>query len=144
MSVHTLCEEDGMVTVAATVTKAEALEAGMQILGFCYGVNALPKPIVLDRPEIIPTCRVPCQDGLVEVFNGQVVFAAGSGASYIVTDPAGLAAALAAVSEHTQFEPDPDEVDRVVASMPATVPPTVAREAALSLLRRYTVEERVS
>ena len=144
MTVHTLRMEDGWVEIAANITKGDPLDAGLQILGFCYSVNNLPVPVVLPRPEVIPTCRVSCPDGLVEAQNGEVLFVPSSGHSRIIDDPAALAAALAAVHEHMQTEPDPDEVERVVASIPASVPPDVAREAAAAILRRFTVEERAS
>lgn len=142
MSVHTLREDGGIVIVGAAVTKAEALEAGPQILRYCYEVNGRPAPIVLDRPEVIPTCRVSCPDGLVEAHDGNVVFVPNSGPPRVLKDPAALAAAVAAVHEAAVVEPDPDEVERLAAFLSEEVTDTSPEGLARQVLRRFAVEER--
>ena len=101
-------------------------------------------PILLDRPEIIPTCLVPCPDGLVEAVDGTVVFVPHTASPVILRNPAALAAALAVVADHMAREPDPDEVAHVLDAVPADVPPDVARKVVASVLRRFTVEERAT
>ncbi len=144
MSVHTLREDDGWVEIAPNITKGEALDAGLQILRFCYSVNSLPVPVVLPRPEVIPTCRVSCPDGLVEAQDGQVVFVPTTGSLRIVKDPAALAAALAAVHEAMKDEPDPDEVERLAAFLSESVTDTSPVGLTRQMLRRFKVEERAS
>lgn len=55
MSVHTLTFTDtGMVKIGADITKAEALEAGPQILKFCHEINGQPMPLLIPRAPVRP------------------------------------------------------------------------------------------
>lgn len=143
MSVHTLRDGDGMVSIGANVTRAEALAAGPQILRFCYEVNDQAPPIVLDRLDWHGTDRTRHtlngvsvrRDGQRIAVFGQVINA---------TTARMLARALAEMAEDAENEPDPAEVAHLAAFFSEEATDTSPEGLARQMLRRFKVEERTS
>lgn len=140
MSVHTLREDGGTVSIGAAVTKAEALEAGLQILRYCYEINGQQPPIVLERLNWHGTDRTRhTLNGVTVRRYGKMIAVLGQ--VITVTTARLLARALAEMAEDAENEPDPVEVERLAAFLDEqqdASPEDLARR----VLRRFTVEER--
>lgn len=142
MSVHTLRVDDGMVQIGASITKAEALAAGPQILKYCFHVNDQEPPIVLDRLDWGGTDRT------VHTLNGVRVNRDGRlirlfDHTINATTARMLAQALAEMAEDADNEPDPAQVEMLAEffdNQMDTTPEGLARQ----VLRRFNVEERSS
>lgn len=143
MSVHTLREDDGTVVIGAAVTKAEALDAGPQILRYCFEVNDQKPPIVLERLDWYGTDRTRHtlngvsvrRDGRMIAVFGQVINA---------TTARLIARALAEMAEDAENEPDPAEVAHLAAFFSEEATDTSPEGLARQMLRRFKVEERAS
>lgn len=110
-----------------------------RVVASVYQAAGLPEPIVLDRPEIIPTAHVPVGAMSVVAEGPHVKLVASENNWYRIADPRGLAAALVAVQERI-------EAGRVAGlavfleEAMDTDPESLARK----LLRHFKVEERAS
>lgn len=143
MSVHTLREDNGTVSIGANITKAEALDAGPQILQFCYEINGQEPPIVLERLNWPGTDRtLHTLNGVTIRRDGQMIAVLGQ--VITVTTARLLARALAEMAEDAENEPDPAEVERLAAFFSEEATDTSFEGLARQMLRRFKVEERAS
>lgn len=142
MSVHTLRVDDGMVQIGASVTKAEAIAAGPQILKFCYDVNDQQPPIVLDRLDWYGTDRTAHDvNGARVRRDGRIIKLFGRDLSRSTARL--LARVLAEMAEDAENEPDPAQVEMLAEFFDEqmdTTPEGLARQ----MLRRFNIEERSS
>lgn len=140
MSVHTLRADAGVVQIGASITRAEALAAGPQILKFCYRVNDQEPPIVLDRLHWGGTDRT------VHTLNGVRVNRDGRMIRLFdhtinATTARLIARALAEMAEDADNEPDPAQVEMLAEFLDNqmdTTPEGLARQ----VLRRFNLKER--
>lgn len=143
MSVHTLREDDGTVVIGAAITKAEALDAGPQILRYCYEVNDQKPPIVMERLDWYGTDRTR------HTLNGVSVRRDGRTIRLFdhtinATTARMLARALAEMAEDAENEPDPADVAHLAAFFSEEATDTSPEGLARQMLRRFKVEERTS
>lgn len=148
MSVHTLWvdQETGMVKIAADITKGEAPEAGLRILRFCFRLDDLLTPIVLDRPGNQYETRAATLLSVLSVEGNTVRLSRECGHCGTQNDaemaPAkalNIAAVIAAMAERASYEPDPDEAAEVTQHFPGA-----SEDEVRSFLARFTLEERPS
>lgn len=108
-----------------------------EVVGSLYQAVGRPEPIVLDRPEILPTARIPVGSMRVEADGEHVKLHASENNWYRIVDPRGLAAALVTAQERNEA----GKVAGIAAFLEEamdTDPESLARE----LVRRFRVEER--
>lgn len=145
MSVHTLWvdKDTGMVSIAANVTKGEALDAGPQILRFCYDVNDLPAPLVLDRPDLQYSTVATTGFGVFTVAGAKVRLQTKCGCGVFTdrdvdhADAHATAAVIATMAEVARSEPDPAEATELTRYFP-----DATDEQIRLFLARNVVEER--
>ena len=142
MSVHTLREDDGIVSIGAHITKAEALAAGPQILRFCYEVNDQKPPIILDRLDWHGTDRTRHTLNGVSVHRDRRTIRLFDH-TISATTARMLARALAEMAEDAENEPDPAEVAHLAAFFDEAMDAS-PEDLARIMLRRFKVEERAS
>lgn len=104
-----------------------------------YKAVGKPAPVVIERPEIIPTAQAFAGRIRVRAKGRDVWLVPSENNSYLIEDPRALAAALVAVQEHVEAV----DVERVAAFFSEAMdsdPETLARR----FLSHFKVEERAS